>query len=44
MVSIRELYSLKIGEKLLHIAHRTSTSHSCWERLLSLVESEGFLF
>lgn len=38
VVAIRELYGLMIGEKILHTAHRTTTTHSAWERLLDLVE------
>lgn len=30
---MRELWGLKHGEKMLHTAHRTTTSHSAWERL-----------
>lgn len=37
-VAIRELYGLSKGERILHTAHRTQTSHSAWERLYNLVE------
>ena len=37
VVAIRELYGLKKGEHILHTAHRTSTTHAAWERLLNLV-------
>lgn len=39
VVAMRELYGLSIGEHILHTAHRTSTSHSAWERLLDLIEN-----
>lgn len=35
---MRELYALAVGEKVLHTAHRTSTSHSAWERLCSILD------
>ena len=38
IVAIREMYGLKTGEKILHTAHRTTTTHSAWERLLDLLE------
>lgn len=41
IVAIRELYGLKMGEKILHTAHRTTTTHSAWERLLDLVTKSG---
>ena len=41
IVVIRELIGLKQGEKILHTAHRTTTTHAAWERLLDLVEKAG---
>ena len=41
IVAIREMYGLKKGEKILHTAHRTTTTHSSWERLLKLLEQAG---
>lgn len=41
VVAIRELYGLTQGERILHTAHRTSTSRSAWERLIFLLESIG---
>ena len=38
IVAMRELYGLTMGEKILHTAHRTTTTHSAWERLLDLLE------
>ena len=41
IVAIREMYGLQQGEKILHTAHRTTTTHSAWERLLDLLEKAG---
>lgn len=41
IVAIREMYGLKKGEKILHTAHRTTTTHSAWERLLDLLGKAG---
>lgn len=38
IVAIRELWALSVGERVLHTAHRTTTSHAAWERLLSLLD------
>lgn len=35
---MREMWGLKAGEHILHTAHRTTTTHSAWERLLDLLE------
>ena len=37
-ILMRCLYGLKSGEKILYTAHRTTTSHSVWERLDRLCE------
>ncbi len=38
VVAMRELYGMvKRGEHILHTAHRTTTTHSAWERLLNLL-------
>lgn len=37
-IYMREMWGLIAGEKILHTAHRTSTSHSSWEALLYLLE------
>lgn len=48
VIVIRELYGLLNGESIIHTAHRTTTSHSAWERLcdaltrLGLLEKEAF--
>lgn len=38
MAVMRELWGLKNGEHIMHTAHRTSTTHSAWERLYDMVE------
>lgn len=38
IVIMRELYGLDVGEKVLHTAHRTTTSHAAWERLCSILD------
>lgn len=38
IIVIRELYGLTKGEHILHTAHRTTTSHSAWERLCELLD------
>lgn len=43
IVAIRELYALEIGEQALHTAHRTTTSHSSWERLKRIIETAGYI-
>lgn len=39
IAAIREMWGLMNGERILHTAHRTTTTHSAWERLLNLLES-----
>src|SRR5690625_2766937 len=41
IVAIRELLGLKKGEKILHTAHRTTTSAAAFNRLLSIMEESG---
>ncbi|MBC2575211.1 terminase large subunit [Peptostreptococcus canis] len=43
VVAIRELRGLLKGEKGLHTAHRTTTSHSAFERLIKLLNDYGFV-
>lgn len=38
IIIMRELYGLAVGEKILHTAHLTSTSHSAWERTCSTLD------
>lgn len=42
VVAMRELYGLKRGERILHTAHRTTTSHSAAMRLAKLLNDSGF--
>ena len=38
IIIMRELYGLAVGEKVLHTAHLTSTSHSAWERMIQILD------
>lgn len=38
---IRELYGLQEGERIIHTAHRTTTSHAAWERLCQMLDECG---
>lgn len=42
VVVIREMYGLLKGEKILHTAHRTSTSTAAWDRLVKLLGEAGY--
>ncbi|MBQ8559056.1 MAG: terminase [Tyzzerella sp.] len=42
IVAIRELYGLEHGEKILHTAHRTTTSSSASKRLASILNGAGY--
>lgn len=44
VIVIRELFALKNNEKVLHTAHRTTTSHSAWERLTSILDKSGIAY
>lgn len=37
IVAMREMWGLQNGEKIMHTAHRTATSHMAWERLCNLL-------
>ncbi len=41
VVVIREMEGLQRGENILHTAHRTTTSHTAWERLCKLLDAAG---
>lgn len=41
ILAIRELQGLRDGERIMHTAHRTPTSHSAWERLCTLLDECG---
>lgn len=38
IISIREMWGLMNGERILHTAHRTATSRAAWERLKTLLD------
>lgn len=40
---MRELWGITHGEKILHTAHRTATSHAAWVRLVDLMKSVGYV-
>lgn len=42
IVAIREVYGLLHGEKILHTAHRTTTSSSASKRLASILNGMGY--
>ena len=43
IIAARELYGLlERGERILHTAHRTTTSHAAWERLCSFLDALGY--
>lgn len=42
IVAIREVYGLLNGEKILHTAHRTTTSSSASKRLASILNGMGY--
>jgi phage terminase large subunit-like protein len=44
VVAIREMQGLLDGEQILHTAHRTTTSHTAWERLCRLLDSAGIKY
>lgn len=41
ILMMRELWGLMNGEHILHTAHRTTTSHSTWEKLCDLLSKSG---
>lgn len=43
VITIRELYGIMHGERILHTAHRTTTTHSAWERLVDRVNHLGLI-
>ena len=42
VIVIREMYGLVNGERICHTAHRTTTSHSAYERLFRLLVDAGY--
>lgn len=43
IVTIRELWGLEHGERILHTAHRTTTSTSASRRLAALLDAAGYV-
>lgn len=43
IVLIRAMWGLVNGERILFTAHRTTTSHSAWEKLVSFLNDAGFV-
>lgn len=43
ILTMRELYALENGERVMHTAHRTTTSHAAWERLIQLMNEHGWV-
>lgn len=41
VIAIRERYGLEKGERILHTAHRTTTSAAAFNRLLAILEESG---
>lgn len=44
VVVMREMWGMMNGEKILHTAHRTTTSRSAWERLCSALDNAGIQY
>lgn len=44
LIVIREIQGLLNGEQILHTAHRTTTSHSSWERVLKILDNAGIKY
>lgn len=43
ILMMREIYGLTHGERVLHTAHRTTTSHSTWEKVIMLLGKIGYV-
>ena len=43
IVAIREFYGLEHGERILHTAHRTTTSAAASRRLAALLDAAGYI-
>lgn len=43
VISMRELWGLMSGETMCHTAHRTTTSHSAWVRLVRILTDAGYI-
>lgn len=42
VITMREFWGLVHGELIFHTAHRTTTSHTAWERLVKLLTLAGY--
>lgn len=42
IIIMREAWGFNNGEKILHTAHRTTTSHSAWERIVDMLVKAGY--
>lgn len=43
IVEIRSLWGLPHGERILYTAHRTTTSHSMWEKVVNALADAGYV-
>ena len=43
VVAAREMYGLETGEYICHTAHRTTTAHTAWVRLVKLLTDAGYV-
>lgn len=43
LLIIRECWGLVNGERVLHTAHRTTTSHSTWEKVIDRLTKMGYI-
>ena len=43
VLDMRELWGLVNGENICHTAHKTSTSHSAWARLVKTLTNAGYI-
>jgi len=43
ILTMREMWGLVNGENICHTAHKTSTSHAAWNRLLKLLTAAGYV-
>lgn len=42
VIAIRELHGIENSEKILHTAHRTTTSKAAFDRLVTILEAKGY--
>ncbi len=43
VIVMREFAGLVDGERILHTAHKTTTSHEAWERLVRVINDAGYV-